>query len=158
MSTVAHPEAGIEQLLHAENELLPPKSLIENARLKDYAAEYQRSVDDPALLIADRRSGPLGEKGTVVVEHCRVHVGGDQRLTSHRQRRAVWRMGVHDGVHVGSMPINPKVKAVRRIYHTVAGEQVEIVVRPARDCWHAPRRSRGQSSASNRCQAARRAL
>jgi hypothetical protein len=27
---------GIEQLLHAENELLPPKSLVENALLKDY--------------------------------------------------------------------------------------------------------------------------
>src|SRR5579864_1199062 len=47
MSTVTHPEAGIEQLLHAENELLPPKSLVENARLKDYAAEYKRSVEDP---------------------------------------------------------------------------------------------------------------
>jgi acetyl-CoA synthetase len=47
MSTVAHQEAGIEQLLHAENELLPPKSLVQNARLKDYAAEYKRSVEDP---------------------------------------------------------------------------------------------------------------
>src|SRR5439155_12057778 len=54
--------------------------------------------------------------------------GGGQRLTGHRQRRAVWRMGVHDGIHVGSMTVNPKVKAVRRIYHPVAGEQVEIVV------------------------------
>ena len=47
MSTVAHSEAGIEQLLHTENELLPPKSLVENARLKDYAAEYKWSVEDP---------------------------------------------------------------------------------------------------------------
>src|SRR6476661_10707026 len=47
MSTVAHSDAGIEQLLHAENALLPPKSLVENARLKDYAAEYKRSVEDP---------------------------------------------------------------------------------------------------------------
>src|SRR5689334_9983094 len=47
MSTVAHSDAGIEQLLHAENELLPPKSLVENARLKDYAAEYKRSIEDP---------------------------------------------------------------------------------------------------------------
>jgi len=47
MSSTIHSEAGIEQLLRAENELLPPKSLVENARLKDYAAEYQRSVDDP---------------------------------------------------------------------------------------------------------------
>ncbi|HSK43375.1 MAG TPA: hypothetical protein VLA83_05740 [Candidatus Binatia bacterium] len=44
MSTIVHSEAGIEQLLHAENELLPPKSLVQNARLKDYAAEYKRSV------------------------------------------------------------------------------------------------------------------
>ncbi len=47
MSTVVHSEAGIEQLLHTETELLPPKSLVENARLKDYAAEYKSSVDDP---------------------------------------------------------------------------------------------------------------
>ena len=47
MSTAANSDAGIEQLLRAENELLPPRSLVENARLKDYAAEYQRSVDDP---------------------------------------------------------------------------------------------------------------
>lgn len=47
MSAAANPETGIEQLLHAENELLPPRSLVENARLKDYGAEYQRSVDDP---------------------------------------------------------------------------------------------------------------
>jgi acetyl-CoA synthetase len=47
MSSTIHSEAGIEQLLRAETELLPPKSLVENARLKDYAAEYQRSVDDP---------------------------------------------------------------------------------------------------------------
>src|SRR5262245_37506188 len=37
-------------------------------------------------------------------------------------------MGVHDSIHVGSMTVNPKVKAVRRIYHAVAGKQVEIVV------------------------------
>jgi acetyl-CoA synthetase len=53
MSTVAHSEAGIEQLLHADNELLPPKSLVENARLKDYAAEYRRSVEDPEAFWAE---------------------------------------------------------------------------------------------------------
>lgn len=53
MSTVAHSEAGIEQLLKAENELLPPKSLVENARLKDYAAEYKRSVEEPEAFWAD---------------------------------------------------------------------------------------------------------
>src|SRR5689334_2959411 len=47
MSSTTHTEAGIEPLLRTETELLPPKSLVENARLKDYAAEYQRSVDDP---------------------------------------------------------------------------------------------------------------
>src|SRR4051794_36852118 len=47
MSIVAHSEAGIEQLLYTETELLPPKSLVENARLKDYAEEYRRSVEDP---------------------------------------------------------------------------------------------------------------
>src|SRR3954453_4322455 len=53
MSTSTQPDAGIEQLLHAENELLPPKSLVENARLKDYAAEYKRSVEDPEAFWAD---------------------------------------------------------------------------------------------------------
>src|SRR5579864_9773900 len=53
MATVAHPETGIEQLLHAENELLPPKSLVENARLKNYEAEYKRSVEDPEGFWAD---------------------------------------------------------------------------------------------------------
>ena len=52
MSAAANPETGIEQLLHAENELLPPRSLVENARLKDYGAEYQRSVDDPESVLA----------------------------------------------------------------------------------------------------------
>ncbi|HZI56624.1 MAG TPA: acetyl-coenzyme A synthetase N-terminal domain-containing protein, partial [Verrucomicrobiae bacterium] len=47
MSTAANSDAGIEQLLRTETELLPPRSLVENARLKDYAAEYKRSVDDP---------------------------------------------------------------------------------------------------------------
>src|SRR5712672_349158 len=41
------PDSGIEQLLHSENELLPPKSLVQNARMKDYAAEYKRSIEDP---------------------------------------------------------------------------------------------------------------
>ena len=39
MSTAPHTDAGIEQLLRAENELIPPKSLVANARLKDYAGE-----------------------------------------------------------------------------------------------------------------------
>jgi acetyl-CoA synthetase len=47
MSTAPHTDAGIEQLLRAEQELLPPQSLVENARLKDYAGEYRRSVEDP---------------------------------------------------------------------------------------------------------------
>jgi len=40
-------ETGIEQLLHADEEFAPPASLVANARLKDYPAEYQRSIDDP---------------------------------------------------------------------------------------------------------------
>lgn len=41
------PSAGIEQLLHSENEIHPPASLVANARLRDYPAEYKRSVEDP---------------------------------------------------------------------------------------------------------------
>src|SRR6267378_6771209 len=40
-------ETGIEQLLHADEEFAPPASLVANARLKDYPAEYQRSINDP---------------------------------------------------------------------------------------------------------------
>jgi len=47
MAAVAHTEAGIEQLLRGETELHPPAFLLEQARLKDYAAEYKRSVEDP---------------------------------------------------------------------------------------------------------------
>jgi acetyl-CoA synthetase len=53
MSTAAHSEAGIEQLLHAEHELLPPKFLAEQARLQDYVNEYRRSVEDPEGFWAD---------------------------------------------------------------------------------------------------------
>lgn len=41
------PSAGIEQLLHSENEIHPPASLVANARLRDYPAEYKRSIEDP---------------------------------------------------------------------------------------------------------------
>src|SRR5215467_11336353 len=47
MSPAVQPDSGIEQLLHADKELLPPKSLVDNARLKDYTGEYKRSVEDP---------------------------------------------------------------------------------------------------------------
>jgi acetyl-CoA synthetase len=47
MSPVGQPDRGIEQLLHTETEIHPPKSLVENAFLQDYPAEYKRSVDDP---------------------------------------------------------------------------------------------------------------
>ena len=47
MSAVAHTDTGIEQLLRAETEFHPPKFLVEQARLRDYAAEYQRSVANP---------------------------------------------------------------------------------------------------------------
>lgn len=43
----AHSRAGIEQLLHPEAELLPPRFLVENARLQNYADEYARSVESP---------------------------------------------------------------------------------------------------------------
>ena len=43
----AVPESGIEQLLRAETEFHPPSFLAEHARLRDYATEYRRSVDDP---------------------------------------------------------------------------------------------------------------
>jgi acetyl-CoA synthetase len=46
MPPTVQPETGIEQLLRAETEFHPPKFLIEQARLRDYAGEYKRSVDD----------------------------------------------------------------------------------------------------------------
>jgi len=56
MSTAANSDAGIEQLLRTETELLPPRSLVENARLKDYAAEYNVPSTIPKL------SGPVQQK------------------------------------------------------------------------------------------------
>lgn len=47
MTTTAIPTGGIEQLLHSENEIHPPASLVANARLHDYPAEYKRSIEDP---------------------------------------------------------------------------------------------------------------
>ncbi len=47
MPPVSPTESGIEQLLRAETELHPPKFLVEQARLRDYAAEYKRSVESP---------------------------------------------------------------------------------------------------------------
>jgi len=47
MPPPVQPESGIEQLLRAEVELHPPKFLAEQARLRDYAAEYNRSVESP---------------------------------------------------------------------------------------------------------------
>ena len=47
MATVAPTESGIEQLLQSETELQAPAFLKEQAKLKDYDAEYKRSVDDP---------------------------------------------------------------------------------------------------------------
>ncbi|HKE32792.1 MAG TPA: AMP-binding protein, partial [Candidatus Angelobacter sp.] len=47
MSTPTIHSEGIEQLLHAENEIHPPASLVAKARLRDYASEYKRSVEDP---------------------------------------------------------------------------------------------------------------
>lgn len=49
MATTAHPESGIEQLLHAETEFHPPEFLKQQARLKDYASEYKRSVEQPEV-------------------------------------------------------------------------------------------------------------
>src|SRR5437588_1994607 len=40
-------ESGIEQLLQAGTEIHPPASLAANARLRDYATEYARSVEHP---------------------------------------------------------------------------------------------------------------
>src|SRR5215469_15269483 len=46
MTTTVTPAEGIEQLLHSENEIHPPASLVAGARLRDYPAEYNRSVED----------------------------------------------------------------------------------------------------------------
>ncbi len=47
MPPTVHTESGIEQLLRAGTEFRPPKFLVEQARLRDYADEYKRSVEEP---------------------------------------------------------------------------------------------------------------
>jgi acetyl-CoA synthetase len=44
---------GIEQLLHSESQIHPPESLAAKARLRDYPAEYKRSVEGPEGFWAD---------------------------------------------------------------------------------------------------------
>src|SRR5947209_7889337 len=46
-------ETGIEQLLQAGTEIHPPASLAANARLRDYPAEYARSVESPESFWAE---------------------------------------------------------------------------------------------------------
>src|SRR5215467_14596923 len=88
----------------------------------------QRLMNDSAFLVTDRWSRPFGKMGAVVVKHRRVHVSRDERLASHRQRRAVRRMRVHNRIDVRSMAVNPQMETVRRIHHAVALNEVEIVV------------------------------
>jgi acetyl-CoA synthetase len=52
MPPTVQTESGIEQLLRAETEFHPPKFLVEQARLPDYAAEYKRSVEHPEVFWA----------------------------------------------------------------------------------------------------------
>ena len=47
MAPVTPTESGIEQLLRAETELHAPEFLVQQCRLKNYAAEYKRSVESP---------------------------------------------------------------------------------------------------------------
>lgn len=47
MATQTVHSEGIEQLLQSQNEIHPPASLVAKARLRDYPAEYKRSVEDP---------------------------------------------------------------------------------------------------------------
>jgi acetyl-CoA synthetase len=49
MSPTVQTESGIEQLLRAETEFQPPKFLVDQARLRDYAGEYKRSVEHPEV-------------------------------------------------------------------------------------------------------------
>ena len=46
-TTPVKTDTGIEQLLRTEVELHPPAFLAEQACVKDFAAEYKRSVEDP---------------------------------------------------------------------------------------------------------------
>jgi len=53
MATHTAQSEGIEHLLQSKNEILPPASLVANARLRDYPAEYGRSMEDPEGFWAD---------------------------------------------------------------------------------------------------------
>ena len=53
MATRTAQSEGIEHLLQSKNEILPPASLVANARLRDYPAEYGRSMEDPEGFWAD---------------------------------------------------------------------------------------------------------
>ena len=46
-------ELVLEQILQHEDVFQAPESLIEQATLKDFDAEYARSIDDPELFWGD---------------------------------------------------------------------------------------------------------
>src|SRR5690348_15061985 len=47
MASVVPTDSGIEQLLRTEAELHAPAFLTQECRLRDFEAEYKRSVEDP---------------------------------------------------------------------------------------------------------------
>ena len=65
-------------------------------REQDRSIITERFVYELAFLVADRRTRPLRQKRTVVVEHRSVHMCTDQRFTEQRQGRAVGRMRVDE--------------------------------------------------------------
>src|SRR6185312_17052364 len=69
-----------------------------------------------------------GQKRAVVVERGGVHVGHDQRNFQHRQRRHVERVGVHNALHIGAGAIDPAVKTVGGVGHSLSVEDVEVLV------------------------------
>ena len=59
-------------------------------------------------------------------------MGDDQRNFEHRQCGDVECVGVHDALHVGAGAIDPGVKAVGGIGHTVSGQDSEVLVDQSR--------------------------
>src|SRR5271168_2964489 len=47
------PDGEISQLLHTERQIEPPAELAARARMRDFSAEYQRSIGDPEKFWAD---------------------------------------------------------------------------------------------------------
>ena len=68
------------------------------------------------------------EVRAIALEHGHVHVSDHKRCPEHGQRGHGGRMRMNDRLNVRAMTIDPKMKASRRIWDTMAINHVQVVI------------------------------